>query len=92
MTAFKFFRKGFSPLVATILLTAFSVALTTVIISWREPFIGDYYDVCSGINLKIEVFEDKQFCYSILPDGIQSNFIIKNIHRIKTVGDMVDVI
>ena len=80
MKANKFFKKGFSPLVATILLIAFSVALTTAIINWRALFIGST-DICSNINFEIETFEDKQFCYKALPDGIEANFHVKNIGK-----------
>ncbi|MBI4017158.1 MAG: hypothetical protein HY363_05710 [Candidatus Aenigmarchaeota archaeon] len=41
--------KGISPLVATVLLIAFSVALGTVVMSWREEFIEKNASFVQGV-------------------------------------------
>ncbi len=72
------FKKRFSPLVATILLIAFSVALSTVVINWKGTFVIKNDDVCSKISFDIETSNDIQFCYKPVSNNIEVNFIIKN--------------
>ncbi|MBN2457517.1 hypothetical protein JXB31_00110 [Candidatus Woesearchaeota archaeon] len=52
-------RKGVSPLIATVLLLAFSVALATVVMQ-LDPFSDD----CSKVNIRIAEYEgQKHICY-----------------------------
>ena len=62
-------NKGMSPLIATVLLIAFAVALGAMIMNWStdmdEPVAASVSgDVCSGIDLELnEVFGKTVFCY-----------------------------
>ncbi|MAE42796.1 hypothetical protein CMO93_03420 [Candidatus Woesearchaeota archaeon] len=78
MRAHHFFKKGFSPLVATILLIAFSVALISTIINWKQSLGTFDGGTCSKISFIIETLNDMHLCYKPLPDNIEINFLIKN--------------
>ncbi len=86
MAPYNFFKKGFSPLVATTLLIAFSVALVTVVINWKGIIAVEEDDICSQISFSIETPNDAQFCYKPLSDSIEIDFIIKNIGKIDIEG------
>lgn len=92
MTSYNFFKKGFSPLVATTLLIAFSVALVTVVINWKGIIVLEEDDICSQISFSIETPNDVQFCYKPVSDNIEIGFIIKNTGDIEIKGMSILII
>jgi len=78
MAIHNLFKKGFSPLVATILLIAFSVALVSTVINWKGSLGVFNDDVCSKISFKIETLEDRQLCYKPVSNNVEVDFLIKN--------------
>ena len=78
MSFHHFFKKGFSPLVATILLIAFSVSLLTAVITWEGSFGFKKDDPCSKIAFNLEASNGLQFCYKQVSNNIEVNFIVKN--------------
>jgi len=76
----KFFnKKGVSPLIATVLLISFAVALGSVVLNWgRNLDFSKSGDKCSDVNIKIRDIEDVQVCYSIIENNGYINFIIDN--------------
>lgn len=69
-------KRGVSPLIATVLLIAFSVALGAVVMNWGKGFITDqteYVDAKTQIQLScsidviidfLEISDSKQVCYN----------------------------
>lgn len=78
MIYYRFLKKGLSPLVATILLLAFSVSMLTAAISWKENFSTKNYKVCPNINFDIVPLNDAQLCYKKALNNIQVDFIVRN--------------
>ena len=76
----KFFNKrGVSPLIATVLLISFAVALGAVVMNWgRNLDISKPGDVCSGISIKIRNIDDAQACYMGSGQDAYIHFIIDN--------------
>jgi flagellin-like protein len=79
-------RRGISPLIATVLLIAFAVAVGTLIMGWigkETTTVGD----CSETKLEIQMINEKPlFCYDMLNNKI--NVMVKNtgntdINRLK---------
>ena len=82
----RFNRRGISPLIATVLLIAFAVAIGTMIMGWFGKggvIVGD----CSETTIEVQVINGKPlFCYDTLNANI--NVMIKNtgstdINRLK---------
>jgi len=75
-----FFKKrGVSPLIATILLISFAVALGAVVMNWgRNLDISMSGDICSGVSIKLRNIDDVQVCYSGVGKDGYINFIIDN--------------
>jgi len=71
-------RKGLSPLVATILLIAFSVALGTMIMNWSiDSGHDDVKDPCADINLELQqLAQGNAICYEAQSQLMR--FSIKN--------------
>ena len=78
MVMLKLFKKGFSPLIATILLIAFSVALLSTVITWKQNLSTFDTGACSKISFDIETLNDLQLCYKHESDIVELNFIVKN--------------
>ena len=78
---FKFINKrGVSPIIATVLLISFAVALGTVVLNWgRSLDISDSGDICSGIGIKLRNLNNLQACYIYSGNEAYINFIIDNI-------------
>ncbi len=72
----KFGRRGISPLIATVLLVAFAVAIGTMIMSWvpgNATNVGD----CADTKMEVQEINGKSlFCYDMLEGKI--NVMIKN--------------
>ena len=78
-------KKGVSPLIATLLLMAFAIALGTVVMSWGRSYIetnaefieGSDFSGCSNVHLRlITVGGETQACYDVKEQNI--NLLIEN--------------
>lgn len=77
----KFFNKrGVSPLIATILLISFAVALGSVVLNWgRNLDISKPGDKCASISIKLLTVDGFHVCYSVAGADSHIKFIIENI-------------
>lgn len=83
----KFNKRGVSPLIATVLLISFAVALGSVILNWgRNLEISKPGDKCSGINIKIRTVNNIEVCYAGSGKEGYINFIIDNSGNIDIEG------
>ena len=74
-----FNKRGVSPLIATVLLISFAVALGSVVLNWgRNLDIAKPGDVCAGVSIKIRNIGDSQVCYFAAGQNGYINFIIDN--------------
>lgn len=74
-----FNKRGVSPLIATVLLISFAVALGSVVLNWgRNLDISKPGDICSGISIKLRNINDVQVCYAGTGKNGYINFIIDN--------------
>ncbi|MFH0868458.1 MAG: archaellin/type IV pilin N-terminal domain-containing protein [Candidatus Woesearchaeota archaeon] len=74
-----FNKRGVSPLIATILLISFAVALGTVVLNWgRNLEISKPGDKCAGVSIKIRSIDSTEACYSILGQKAYIHFIMDN--------------
>lgn len=72
-------KKGVSPLIATILLIAFAVALGSVIMNWGLNLnIGKENDICGKVGVKIRSLDAAEVCYSGFGANGYINFILDN--------------
>ncbi|MBN1502985.1 hypothetical protein JW930_05565 [Candidatus Woesearchaeota archaeon] len=97
-----FSRKGVSPLIATVLLIAFSVALGAVVMNWGRSFVQEKtedVDEKAGTQLKctvdilldfVEISSEKQVCYNSTAKRVE--FIIENIGTISADGISLQII
>ena len=73
-------KKGVSPLIATILLIAFAVALGSVVMNWGLNLsLGKSSDKCSRVEIKIRNIDGAEICYGGFGANSYINFIIDNI-------------
>ncbi|MBL7054825.1 hypothetical protein ISS05_03640 [Candidatus Woesearchaeota archaeon] len=73
-------KKGVSPLIATILLISFAVALGVVVMSWgRNIEISNPGDKCSEVDIKVREVNNYNICYSGSGSDAYINFVIDNI-------------
>ena len=73
-------KKGVSPLIATILLIAFAVALGSVIMNWGLNLnLGKPDDKCGNVAVKIRYSENFEVCYGDFGQNGYINFILDNI-------------
>lgn len=73
-------KKGVSPLIATILLIAFAVALGSVVMNWGlnlNP--GRAVDKCANVAIKIRSSSTGEVCYGGFGSNGYINFIIDNL-------------
>ena len=78
---FKIFRlkKGVSPLIATILLIAFAVALGSVVMNWGLNLnLGKSNDKCGNVEIKIRSLGVADVCFGGFGKNGYVNFIIDN--------------
>ena len=75
-------KKGVSPLIATVLLMAFAVALGAVIMNWgRNIELSQSEDKCTGVGMQVRETKDYAVCYAGSGNKISLNFIIDNIGK-----------
>ena len=73
-------KKGVSPLIATILLIAFAVALGSVVMNWGLNLnIGKSSDRCRNIEIKTRNIDAAEVCFGGVGQNGYINFIIDNI-------------
>jgi len=73
-------KKGVSPLIATILLIAFAVALGSVVMNWGLNLsLGKSSDKCSNVHIKIRSIDVAEVCYGGFGANGYINFIIDNV-------------
>ena len=72
-------KRGVSPLIATILLIAFAVALGSVVMNWGLNLqIGQPNDPCRETEIKIREIDSGQVCYGGFGSSSYINFILDN--------------
>lgn len=69
-------KKGVSPLIATILLIAFAVALGSVIMNWGLNL--DLSDRCNALDFQLRKIVDKDMCTGGSGESSYFNFILDN--------------
>jgi len=78
-------KRGVSPLIATVLLISFAVALGSVVLNW-----GSNLDIpgnqCSKASIKIRNIGDSEVCYSGSGQDTYINFIIENKGKVDISG------
>lgn len=73
-------KKGVSPLIATILLIAFAVALGSVVMNWGINLnLGKSLDRCRSVEIKIRNIGNAEACFGGFGPNGYVNFIIDNI-------------
>ncbi|MBI3026792.1 hypothetical protein HYY70_01655 [Candidatus Woesearchaeota archaeon] len=79
MLRFFKYKKGVSPLVATILLIAFAVALGSVVMNWGLNLeLGKSDDKCRNIEIKIRSMGVAEVCFGGVNQNGYINFILDN--------------
>ena len=72
-------KKGVSPLIATILLIAFAVALGSVVMNWGLNLqLGKSPDKCRNVEIKIRNIDVAEVCFGGFGQNGYINFIIDN--------------
>ncbi len=80
-------KKGVSPLIATILLIAFAVALGSVVMNWGLSLeIGKSADKCRNVEIKIRNIDVAEVCFGGFGQNGYINFIIDNTGAIDISG------
>ena len=73
-------KKGVSPLIATILLIAFAVALGSVVMNWGLSLnLGKSSDKCRNVEIKIRNIDVAEVCFGGFGTNGYVNFIIDNV-------------
>ena len=86
-------KKGVSPLIATILLIAFAVALGSVIMNWGLNLnLGKEDDACSRVEFKIRSVDTADVCYGGSGADGYVNFVIDNTGPVEIKGLSIWVI
>ena len=72
-------KKGVSPLIATILLIAFAVALGSVVMNWGLSLsLGKSSDACRNVEIEIRNINGIESCFGGFGQNGYINFIIDN--------------
>ena len=72
-------KKGVSPLIATVLLIAFAVALGSVVMNWGLSLnLGKSKDLCRNVEIKIRNIDGSEICFGGFGANGYINFIIDN--------------
>ena len=72
-------KKGVSPLIATILLISFAVALGSVVMNWGLNLnLGKAEDKCNNVEIKIRNIDVSEACYGGFGSSGYINFILDN--------------
>ena len=86
-------KKGVSPLIATILLIAFAVALGSVVMNWGFNFpIGGSTDRCRNVEITIRSFDNAEVCFGGVGQNGYINFIIDNTGAVDVNGLVIWII
>ena len=80
-------KKGVSPLIATVLLIAFAVALGSVVMNWGLNLnLGKSADMCRNVEIKIRNIDVAEVCFGGFGPSGYVNFIIDNTGTIDISG------
>src|SRR3989344_9037465 len=80
-------KRGVSPLIATVLLISFAVALGSVVLNWGKNLdISKPGDACAGASIKIRNVGNSEVCYSGSGKDAELHFIIDNNGNINLEG------
>jgi flagellin-like protein len=80
-------KKGVSPLIATILLIAFAVALGSVVMNWGLSLnLGKSSDACRNVEIEIKNVDGIESCFGGFGQNGYINFIIDNTGSIDISG------
>lgn len=79
-------KKGVSPLIATILLIAFAVALGSVVMNWGLSLNLGKEDKCRNVEIKIRNIDVAEVCFGGFGSNGYINFIIDNTGAIDATG------
>jgi flagellin-like protein len=72
-------KRGVSPLIATVLLISFAVALGSVVLNWgRNLEIAKPGDICAGVSIKIRSVNNAQVCYGGIGQSSYLQFVLDN--------------
>jgi len=72
-------RRGVSPLIATVLLIAFAVALGSVVLNWGLNLnFGKNSDRCRNVELRIRNIDGTDICFGGFGQNGYLNFILDN--------------
>ena len=73
-------KKGVSPLIATILLIAFAVALGSVVMNWGLNLsFAKSSDLCNNVEIKVRDVGNAEACYGGFGPNGYINFILDNV-------------
>jgi flagellin-like protein len=79
MIVFPSSKKGVSPLIATVLLIAFAVALGSVVMNWGLSLnLGKSEDTCRNVEIKTRSVDSIEACFGGFGQNGYINFIIDN--------------
>lgn len=80
-------KKGVSPLIATVLLIAFAVALGSVVMNWGLNLeLGKSTDKCRDVEIKIRNIDVAEVCFGGFGTNGYINFIIDNVGLVDISG------
>lgn len=80
-------KRGVSPLIATILLIAFAVALGSVVMNWGLNLdLGKSPDLCKSVEIKIRNIDVAEVCFGGFGPKGYINFIIDNTGAVDVNG------
>lgn len=79
MPKFRSSKRGVSPLIATVLLIAFAVALGSVVMNWGLNLnLGKSTDLCRGVEIMTRNLDASQVCFGGFGQNGYINFILDN--------------
>ncbi len=80
-------KKGVSPLIATVLLIAFAVALGSVVMNWGLNLnLGKSADKCRSVEIRIRNIDLNEVCFGGFGPSGYINFILDNTGGIDVEG------
>ena len=80
-------KKGVSPLIATVLLIAFAVALGSVVMNWGLNLnLGKSADMCRNVEIKLRNIDVSEVCFGGFGPSGYINFIIDNTGTVDLSG------
>jgi len=97
-------KKGVSPLIATVLLIAFAVALGAVVMNWGRTYVEDTAKFArekSDIEIKcssdvklefLKIKDVKHICYYYDASNLKVNFTVENTGKLDVYGLQVTVV